>query len=77
MKNIKKKILIFILTFGFISLMIPLGKVYLGQSAMCYESKMDDGFVEKTRLEIIVAFFHGVRYEEIHWIPYDENLFPY
>lgn len=35
--------------------------------AYCYENKMDEGFVEKTRLEIIIDYYNGKEYEVIEW----------
>lgn len=36
----------------------------------CYEHKIDEGFTEKTRIEIIVDYFNGKEYEAIEWLSY-------
>lgn len=35
----------------------------------CYEHAQDDGFVVRTRYEIISDYFNGKEYEVIHWLP--------
>lgn len=35
----------------------------------CYEHAQDEGFVVRTRYEIISDYFNGKEYEVIHWLP--------
>lgn len=65
MKKIKKAIKIIVIVMIVFIILTPFSILFLNQEMACYESKLDDGYVIRTRYGVIKDYFNGVRYEEI------------
>lgn len=60
-----KKFAILICTLAITTLVMFIGWTEMNKEYCCYLHKEQDGFVVKTRYEIILDAFQGIHYEEI------------